>query len=132
MSSAVALSLRELIIISKARSAGRVSNTILLIFFIYLFFFSFQFLLIRNLLQTCKSQAGQRHWVAIGALGYATLFVPLIRETLTLGIKLLHLQIPKFIFLKHSLLFPPYCCLPVNAGTKIALKSFKKKKFCLV
>lgn len=38
MSSAVALSLRELIIISKARSAGKVSDTILLIGFIYLFF----------------------------------------------------------------------------------------------
>ena len=74
-----------------------------------------------------KSQAGQHHRVVIGALGYAILFVPLIRETLTLRIKLLHLQIPKFTFLKHSPLFPPYRCPPVNAGRKIGIKSFKKK-----
>lgn len=88
LSSAMALSLGELMIISTARSAGRASDTIPLMLFIC-FLPPFQFLWIDKKFAANTSQAGQHHQAVIGALGQAILFVLLLRETLTLGTQLL-------------------------------------------
>lgn len=65
-----------------------------------------------------KPQAGQHRRAVIGALGHAISFVPLMRETLTLQIKLLICMFPISLPLimpcySHPIHFPP-----VNAGRK--------------